>query len=187
MVPLDDFPVCNNTDVELHRTKPSAWPEPATESGVQSRNCLVTSQILNNTGVYFLWHSSQLPEYGWIWWPVPGVVLKMPLMWSYILGSYRLCYVCEITNLPAASLHANGCVVWSDCGKKVQPGMFAILHLGKWSKLFCTVDQLKPDPQVQTPKCLHASLPSHTPSLQCASHFPRWMGQHRNCLIYIST
>lgn len=23
MVPLDDFPVCNNTDVELRRTKPS--------------------------------------------------------------------------------------------------------------------------------------------------------------------
>lgn len=67
----------------MHRAEPSARPGPATESGVQSKNCLVTSQFLRNTGLHFHWHSSQLPDSGWIWWPVPHVVLKTPLMWSY--------------------------------------------------------------------------------------------------------
>lgn len=92
----------------------------------------------------------------------------MPLMWSSTLCSSRLCYVCQITDLPAACQ----VTVWSDCGKKVRRGTFAILYLGKWSKIFCTVDQLKPAPQVQTPKCGYASQPSHTPSLQRAARFP---------------
>lgn len=95
----------------------------------------------------------------------------MPLMWSSTLCSSRLCYVCKITNLPAAGLHAK----WlSEVTVERRYGLACLLSCtwGNYLKIFCTVDQLKPAPQVQTPKCVHVSQPSHTPSLQCAAHFP---------------
>lgn len=125
------------------------------------KNCLVTSQFLRNTGVHFHLHSSQLPDLGWIWWLVSHVLFKMPLMWSYTLHSYCLCHVCEITNLSAPSLHAD---VWCDCGINLWFGTFAVLLMGKGSKISCAVDQLKSAARVHAPKHLQASQRTHTPS-----------------------
>lgn len=162
-VQLDDFPVRYNTDVEVHRTEPSVRLGPETESGLQSKNCLVTSQFLQDTGEHFHWHSFQLHDSGRIEWAVPRAVLEMPLMWSHT--EQLLFMPClQDTNPPAPGLRAVGSIVWCDCGMKLWFGTFAILRMGKGSKISCAIDQLKSAARVQAPKRLHASQRSHTPS-----------------------
>lgn len=150
-VSLDDFPVCYNTAVEVHRTYPSARPWPATESGVQSKTRLLTSPFLQNTGVHFHQH--------FIFTEFDGRCFMQSVKCCW--RSYRLCLrdnkststksVCRC--LDSLMRLRNEAMVWHVC-----------YLLGKWSKISCVIEPLKSAAQVQEPKRLQASQPSPTPA-----------------------